>query len=486
MATVMANSSVDEIVQLTDKLGMDQEEEWEVNEEQASEFGDKSLVRRIVSKQSFSVGLFRTIFTRMWKALREWKVKIMEEDKENIYFGLSFQRRGDAKKVLEKQPWLFNGGFLILEEWPTSGQWRDARLDKVSLWVKMRGFPLKTLTMNNVKRLGNMTGEVQDIIWNNPQQIFLNGYVRVRTGFPIMGEVFVGRFIPVDGGKRCVQIKFDKLPLLCFNCGVWGHDQATCTKALAMETSVNGDQVPKYGVWLKDDDHIPNCFVAHVHRRAKQQEERLMAGVEVLTEEVVRRPKVSRMDVRDTNKGMASMTGQLEKEAVTSVDRGKEVIASVEGDTLVEMVDTGRFMLGYGREVQGDGHHSKESRKRVSIKNKARAKAKMGGSQAGCLVPEKKKMEAGAVGLSEAGFVDGNEGDRVCDTNSEVQDLSSSPGHILATVAGSGFSPWFFTRFYGNPEACQRRFSWQLLRDLRKEVQGPWLYIRDFKEIASF
>ncbi|KAF4365393.1 hypothetical protein G4B88_014943 [Cannabis sativa] len=325
MATVMANSSVDEIVQLTDKLGMDQEEEWEVNEEQASEFGDKSLVRRIVSKQSFSVGLFRTIFTRMWKALREWKVKIMEEDKENIYFGLSFQRRGDAKKVLEKQPWLFNGGFLILEEWPTSGQWRDARLDKVSLWVKMRGFPLKTLTMNNVKRLGNMTGEVQDIIWNNPQQIFLNGYVRVRTGFPIMGEVFVGRFIPVDGGKRCVQIKFDKLPLLCFNCGVWGHDQATCTKALAMETSVNGDQVPKYGVWLKDDDHIPNCFVAHVHRRAKQQEERLMAGVEVLTEEVVRRPKVSRMDVRDTNKGMASMTGQLEKEAVTSVDRGKEV-----------------------------------------------------------------------------------------------------------------------------------------------------------------
>ncbi|KAF4393897.1 hypothetical protein F8388_018388 [Cannabis sativa] len=239
MATVMATSSVDEIVQLTDKLVMDQEEEWEVNEEQTSEFGDKSLVGRIISKQSFSLGLFRTIFTRMWKALGEWKVKIMEEDKENNYFGLSYQSRGDAKKVLEKQPWLFNGGFLVLEEWPNSGQWRDARLDKVSLWVKMRGFPLKALTVNNVKRLGNMAGEVQDIIWNNPQQIFLNGYVRIRIGFPIMGEVFVGRFIPVDGGKRWVQIKFDKLHLLCFNCCVWGHDQATCTKVLALELNVN-------------------------------------------------------------------------------------------------------------------------------------------------------------------------------------------------------------------------------------------------------
>ncbi|KAF4393898.1 hypothetical protein F8388_018389 [Cannabis sativa] len=86
--------------------------------------------------------------------------------------------------------------------------------------------------------------------------------------------------------------------------------------------------------------------------------------------------------------------------------------APVEGDTMVEMVDTGRFIMGYGKEVQGDGHHGKETRKRVSIKNKARAKAKMGGSQVACILSEKKKMEAGAVGLPEVGVLDGNEGNR--------------------------------------------------------------------------
>uniref|UniRef100_A0A803PV25 Reverse transcriptase domain-containing protein n=1 Tax=Cannabis sativa TaxID=3483 RepID=A0A803PV25_CANSA len=668
MATVMATSSVDEIVQLTDKLGMDQEEEWEVNEEQASEFGDKSLVGRIVSKQNLSVGLFRTIFTRMWKTFGEWKVKIMEEDKGSSYFGLSFHNRGDAKKVLEKQPWLFNGGFLVLEEWPNSGQWRDARLDRVPLWVKMRGFPLKALTLNNVKRLGNLAGVVQDVVWNNPQQIFLNGYVRVRIGFPIMGEVFVGRFIPVDGGKRWVQLKFDKMPLICFNCGVWGHDQAICTKPLALELNEHGDQVPKFGTWLKDEDPIPNCFVAHDQRRAKLHAERSMAGGDVTDEAVSRRPAVARVIERDMAKGVESTMEQLENDVGDGNDRGMEVMedahnqklkgkvsmdsdvgpyqkemgfvqsplmfeagqssfgleklgptsnlnhsrgealcagldtqlpkvsvgnekgvryregkdcrvefdtqeeregrkrrcgrngvtmdggaAPIEGETMVDMVEAGRFNMGYGKAVPGDGNHGKEGRKRVSIKNKARNKAKQGGPNVDCSLSEKQTLGTSTDGMPEVNALVGNEeisgcesisegignpwtlralqshvrdlqpsiiflaeskltrvqAERVCSVlqyenlwtvdriglsgglllmwkaDIQVQVLSSSPGHILATVAGCGFPPWSFTGFYGNPDAGQRRFSWQLLRDLRKEVQGPWLCIGDFNEIVS-
>uniref|UniRef100_A0A803NHF7 DUF4283 domain-containing protein n=1 Tax=Cannabis sativa TaxID=3483 RepID=A0A803NHF7_CANSA len=99
MATVMTESTEDEIVQLTGKLGMEQEKEWEVVEAQTN---------------------------HMWKAIGEWKVKAIDEEKEHKCFGVSFASRVDAKKILEKQHWLFNGGMLVLEEWPTSGQWRDA------------------------------------------------------------------------------------------------------------------------------------------------------------------------------------------------------------------------------------------------------------------------------------------------------------------------------------------------------------------------
>uniref|UniRef100_A0A803PI64 Reverse transcriptase domain-containing protein n=1 Tax=Cannabis sativa TaxID=3483 RepID=A0A803PI64_CANSA len=62
---------------------------------------------------------------------------------------------------------------------------------------------------------------------------------------------------------------------------------------------------------------------------------------------------------------------------------------------------------------------------------------------------------------------------------------SSSVGHILARVAGNNFLPWSLTCFYGNSDASQRRFSWELLRNIKREIHGPWLCVGDFNEIVS-
>ncbi|KAF4388079.1 hypothetical protein F8388_014762 [Cannabis sativa] len=519
MVMMMTDSAVNEIVQLTDKLGMDQEEDWEVNEEQVTEFGEKSLIGRIVSKQSMSLGLFRTIFTRMWKSVGDWKVKAMDDDTDHSYFGVSFHSRSDAKRILEKQPWLFNGGVLILEEWPQSGYWRDARLDKVSVWIKMRGFPLKALTVNNVKRLGSMAGDVEDIIWNNPQQIFLNGYVRVKIGFPVMDEIFVGRYIPVDGGKKWVQFKFDKLPLLCFKCGHLGHDQVGCDQSMAMEISATGSQVPKYRVWLRDEDPVPNCFVANDQAMARQRGDRsteldetsVVEGArrkdlgrgEVLEEEVVtgvsrgaelfdhfhvnkskgkmdlvtelglgnrgdnttKSPHgITRAQVEFSNGGLKDVGPSNLKKVMTednakkhnqeNVEKergvrtrefakgggqsevddegegrkrkcGRNTVGSdnidcdMEGGTAVEGVESGSFKPGCGVETRGMGQQNNGRRKRVSIKSKARGKAKVGGVHADAQFSELKEAPADGAILFTTGTAAPMEGDIVVDSEYE-------------------------------------------------------------------
>ncbi|KAF4350615.1 hypothetical protein G4B88_000705 [Cannabis sativa] len=151
----------------------------------------------------------------------------------------------------------------------------------------------------------------------------------------------------------------------------------------------------------------------------------------------------------------------------------------IEGAAMEDMVALGNYKPGHTMEGQGTISGGKESRKCFSIKNKARAKARSGGNKTGCALAENTSVrDVDRVGLSGGLLL-------MWKDDIKVQVLSSSPGHILATVAGSGFSPWFFTGFYGNPDASQRHFSWRLLRDLRKEVQGPWLCIGDFNEISS-
>ncbi|KAF4348920.1 hypothetical protein F8388_018397 [Cannabis sativa] len=351
-------------------------------------------------------GLFRTIFTRMWKSVGEWKVKIMDEDKEHNYFGLYFHSGSDAKRILEKNPWLFNGGVLVLEEWPSSGQWRDARLDKASIWVKMRGFPLKALTVNNVKRLGSMAGV---------SKILMAFRSRVRFS---LGDIF--QWMVVDGGFNSNSINYTTL----FKCGYWGHDQIGCRKELAVEVSITGSHVPKYGAWLRHDDSIPNCFVAYDQSMARQREDRLNESDEVPMVEGARWKELSRAEDRE----------QLEKDVVEGVSRGKEVIGHssvnkskgkvdiVNGmgpiksgidstksphvfilhklklKPMVEEADAGSFVSGTGMEVHGMGQQNEERRKCVSIKNKARAKAKVGGVHSGIQNAEPREELAGGGG----------------------------------------------------------------------------------------
>ncbi|KAL5546351.1 hypothetical protein UlMin_006038 [Ulmus minor] len=60
--------------------------------------------------------------------------------------------------------------------------------------------------------------------------------------------------------------------------------------------------------------------------------------------------------------------------------------------------------------------------------------------------------------------------------NCVVNVCSSSSYFIDAWISSPDILPWRFSGFYGNPDASQRGFSWELLRRLRFAHSGAWLY----------
>ncbi|KAF4392610.1 hypothetical protein F8388_003030 [Cannabis sativa] len=131
----------------------------------------------------------------------------------------------------------------------------------------MKGLPIKAFTRTNVTRLGEIAGEIQEIQWINENKMFLNGYVRMKIGFPLKQSIYVGRYIPCGGKRYWIQLKFERLPTLCFACGLWGHEKRDCHKEVLMEKSEGGQQVPKYGQWSRDEDPTPNCFIAFTQQQ---------------------------------------------------------------------------------------------------------------------------------------------------------------------------------------------------------------------------
>ncbi|KAF4379837.1 hypothetical protein F8388_012679 [Cannabis sativa] len=329
-----AVADVDDIVAMTSKLGVAQEEEWEENSDAVASFGGSSLVGRIISKRDISERLLMNMFGRLWKGIKDWEVKVYEEEGDNHIVGFSFKTSQDAKLVLSKQLWYFNGGLLVLEAWLDTGQWRDYNLNKRSCWLKMRGWPLKLFTQRNVRRIGEMAGEIEDFKWQNDRRMFLNGYVRMRIGFPLNKSLFVGRFQPSDGKRFWIQFKFERLSLLCYGCGRWGQEKKKdCDKQVVMEKDENELLVPKYGTWLTEDDPTPNCFVAFKQGQVRtsdisveqEESEREVPLVTKLGKEV------HLMEMGDGRSGDAEVVGEL---LVESAIHGDAENSGIVGDRL--------------------------------------------------------------------------------------------------------------------------------------------------------
>lgn len=79
-----AEDVVTKIVSLTNKLTVEQDEEWEVEENKVTKFGLEFIVGKVIL-------------------------------------------------VLKKCTWLFGGGIMIVKEWPKSGRWEDAKLDALNI-----------------------------------------------------------------------------------------------------------------------------------------------------------------------------------------------------------------------------------------------------------------------------------------------------------------------------------------------------------------
>ncbi|KAL5571808.1 hypothetical protein UlMin_021405 [Ulmus minor] len=69
--------------------------------------------------------------------------------------------------------------------------------------------------------------------------------------------------------------------------------------------------------------------------------------------------------------------------------------------------------------------------------------------------------------------------------NCVVNVCSSSNYFIDAWISSPDILPWRFSGFYGNPDASQRGFSWELLKRLRFAHSGAWLCAGDFNEILN-
>lgn len=99
------------------------------------------------------------------------------------------------------------------------------------------------------RRLGCHIGTVEEV--DMPDGRVLGGkFLRVKVcldlNLPLTPHVYLQR---KKEGIKCITVKYERLPIFCYGCGIMGHDLKRCD--LSLDPSGVECSSKKFGAWLR-------------------------------------------------------------------------------------------------------------------------------------------------------------------------------------------------------------------------------------------
>ncbi|EXB69691.1 hypothetical protein L484_002146 [Morus notabilis] len=179
--------------------------------------------------------------------------------------GLFFDKDEECSRIFDRRPCNVQGACLMLKQWPETGRWEDAGFSTTTFWVQAHGLPVFYNSEDNTTRVAMKVGikgtEFQ--IWKFPKgahRRFMRFRVEVYGQEPLPGGYFQK---PPLGGRPSywVQMKYEKLPLICFKCGRIDREEKGRASVIALTQTCGGKQVQLYGPWMRSDTG-ETCFIS--------------------------------------------------------------------------------------------------------------------------------------------------------------------------------------------------------------------------------
>ncbi|CAL1398313.1 unnamed protein product [Linum trigynum] len=212
-------------------------------EEAIKELG---VAGKVVSGRFPSEKILKRILSEAWKLRREFDVQVT---KSNI-LRIQLYCYEDKNKILYGGPWHLERQLLIFKEIPPDLDLERIDFSTADFWIRIRKLPLKLRNDQMAKRIGNMFGAL--IRWDELHSSVSSDYMRIRVSLSITKPL--RRVVKLQGaeGQASFRVGYERLPIYCFRCGIFGHLKKSCTNGM----DPNGKDEDPYGPWLRADSPL--------------------------------------------------------------------------------------------------------------------------------------------------------------------------------------------------------------------------------------
>ncbi|KAF5477665.1 hypothetical protein F2P56_004284, partial [Juglans regia] len=198
------------------------------------------LLVMIVVEKFINREAFKSTMSKIWKC-DSWLQ--FSEVGTNKYL-IEFQSKKDLDRVINGRPWSFDRWLLCIQPFNGSMSINEVSFSKEEFWIQAYNLPFDYMNQEVGIQIGNSLGRFIKVHVDE-RGIGWGKFLRIRVELDITKTLLRGLFINVDGKKTWVYFKYERLPSLCFKCGVIRHVKNSCSNQEGREGQ------SQYGAWLR-------------------------------------------------------------------------------------------------------------------------------------------------------------------------------------------------------------------------------------------
>ncbi|KAI9112523.1 hypothetical protein K1719_016446 [Acacia pycnantha] len=165
------------------------------------------------------------------RALWQAKGSFNLVDMENGFFCANFDLEEDYLKALTGGPWMVYGSYLTVQPWSLDFDPKSSAISKVVAWIRIPGLSFRYYHKSTLRAIGMLLGEVVKIDYRT-ETMGRGKFACIAVLTDLMKPLVP--WIKVDG--KTYGIEYEGLPLICFECGRYGHNREKCRVGKRIES----------------------------------------------------------------------------------------------------------------------------------------------------------------------------------------------------------------------------------------------------------
>jgi hypothetical protein len=185
--------------------------------------GDRCLVGKVGGDRRVNKEAFRTVLSRLWRTVGS---VVFKEVQDNIWL-FEFTDNDDKERVLDGRPWSYDRHILVLNEFDGCIPPSQMEFAHSPFWVQVHDMPLICMNRTVGTKIGESLGDVEDVDVAGDGSGW-GRCLRLRVRLNLHEPLERGRALRLGGKSYWVTFRYEKLPMVCFNCGRVLHGSIGC------------------------------------------------------------------------------------------------------------------------------------------------------------------------------------------------------------------------------------------------------------------